>query len=57
MPRPLRDQITVTTGTSSGIGRETAIKLGLHGVPVVLAARNRSSHRKTAPEPASKSSP
>jgi short-subunit dehydrogenase len=50
MPRPLRDQITVITGASSGIGRETAIEFGLHGATVVLAARNPDALNEVAKE-------
>ena len=39
MPRPLREQVVVITGGSSGIGRATAIALGRRGAAVVLAAR------------------
>jgi NAD(P)-dependent dehydrogenase (short-subunit alcohol dehydrogenase family) len=40
MTRPLRDQVVVITGASSGVGRETALQFGRQGSSVVLAARN-----------------
>jgi len=40
MPKPVRDQVIVITGASSGIGRVTAIDAAAHGARVVLAARN-----------------
>jgi short-subunit dehydrogenase len=36
---PLRDQVALVTGASSGIGAETARELGRRGAAVVLAAR------------------
>jgi short-subunit dehydrogenase len=41
MQRPLRDQVVVITGASSGIGRETAIHFARCGAKLVLAARNK----------------
>ena len=38
MTRPIHEQIVVITGSSSGIGRETAF--GRAGASVVLTARN-----------------
>ncbi len=43
MPRPLSEQIIVITGASSGIGRESAIRLGGRGATVVLVARNQEA--------------
>jgi short-subunit dehydrogenase len=43
MPRPLRHQVVVVTGASSGVGRETALLLGERGATVVLAARNEKA--------------
>lgn len=40
MPRPLRDQVVVITGASTGIGREAALEFARTGARVVLAARN-----------------
>ena len=37
---PLKEQVVVITGASSGIGRETALQLADQGTSVVLAARN-----------------
>ena len=39
-PRPLRDQVMVITGASSGIGRATADMAAARGATVVLAARD-----------------
>jgi short-subunit dehydrogenase len=50
MPRTLSEQVVVITGASSGIGRETAIELGMRGGWVVLAARNEQALRETARE-------
>src|SRR5918999_94894 len=41
--RALRDQVVVITGASQGIGRETALQLGVQGAKVVLAARNEEA--------------
>ena len=40
MRPPIDEQVVVITGASSGIGRETARRLGASGASVVLAARN-----------------
>ena len=39
MKRAMKDKVTIITGASSGIGRETALALGAEKVNVVLAAR------------------
>jgi short-subunit dehydrogenase len=38
-PRPLHDQVVVITGASSGIGRQTALRLASRGAAVVPVAR------------------
>ncbi|WP_062997087.1 SDR family oxidoreductase [Nocardia mikamii] len=38
--KPLAEQVVVVAGSSSGIGRETALRLGKAGAKVVVAARN-----------------
>jgi NAD(P)-dependent dehydrogenase (short-subunit alcohol dehydrogenase family) len=48
--RPLREQVVVLTGASSGIGRETAVELGRRGASVVLAARSEEGLRDVARE-------
>jgi NADP-dependent 3-hydroxy acid dehydrogenase YdfG len=48
MPRPLREQVVVITGASSGIGRETALLFGDHQASVVLAARNETALQDVA---------
>jgi NAD(P)-dependent dehydrogenase (short-subunit alcohol dehydrogenase family) len=50
MARPLRDQVVVITGASSGIGRETALAFGARGAAVTLAARNEVALRAAARE-------
>lgn len=47
-PRPLRDQVMVITGGSSGIGRATAELAASRGAMVVLAARDRDALEHTA---------
>lgn len=39
MAKPISEQVVVITGASSGIGRETALRLSKGGAKVVLAAR------------------
>lgn len=39
--KPIRDQVVVITGASSGIGRATALMAASRGATVVLAARGR----------------
>jgi short-subunit dehydrogenase len=43
MPRPIRDQVVVVTGASSGVGRETALLLAEKGARIALAARNEEA--------------
>lgn len=43
MPRPLHEQVVVITGASSGIGRESALRLAGRGASLVLAARNEEA--------------
>ncbi|MBI5667848.1 MAG: SDR family oxidoreductase [Chloroflexi bacterium] len=50
MPRPINEQVVVITGASSGIGRQTALKLGQLGASVVLAARNGEALVEVADE-------
>lgn len=50
MPRPLSEQVVVVTGASSGIGRETALRLGAQGASLVLAARNEDALASLARE-------
>lgn len=45
---PLHEQVIVITGASSGIGRETAIRLGDSGARLVLAARDNEGLEETA---------
>jgi short-subunit dehydrogenase len=48
--RPISEQVVVITGASSGIGRETAVRLGERGASVVLAARNETALGEAAKE-------
>ena len=48
MPRPIKDQVVVLTGASSGIGRATAVELGRRGASVVLAARSENALHEVA---------
>jgi short-subunit dehydrogenase len=50
MPRPVKEQVVVITGASSGIGRATAIEFGKQGASVVLAARDESALQEVAAE-------
>ena len=48
MPRPLKEQVVVLTGASSGIGREAAELFGRRGASVVLAARDAEALKEVA---------
>jgi NAD(P)-dependent dehydrogenase (short-subunit alcohol dehydrogenase family) len=48
MARPVKEQVVVITGASSGIGRETALGFGRVGASVVLAARNEAALQEVA---------
>jgi NAD(P)-dependent dehydrogenase (short-subunit alcohol dehydrogenase family) len=50
MQFPIRQQVVVITGASSGIGRETALAFARKGARVVLAARNEAALRNVAEE-------
>ena len=50
MTRPVRDQVVVITGASSGIGRETALAFARAGASLVLAARNKPALESVAKE-------
>ena len=39
MGKPLNEQVIVITGASSGIGRETALRLARKGAKLVVSAR------------------
>jgi WW domain-containing oxidoreductase len=49
----LAEQVIIITGSSNGIGRETARVLMLHGAHVVFAVRNKTKGEKVAKEIAS----
>jgi NAD(P)-dependent dehydrogenase (short-subunit alcohol dehydrogenase family) len=53
MARPLREQVVVLTGASSGIGRQTAITLARRGARVVVASRSEEGLKDVAREIAS----
>ncbi len=50
MARPLKDQVVVITGASTGIGREVAREFAAKGARVVLAARNARALESLAEE-------
>ena len=49
-PRPVKDQVIVITGASSGIGLTTARMAARRGARVVMAARNETDLRAVADE-------
>jgi NAD(P)-dependent dehydrogenase (short-subunit alcohol dehydrogenase family) len=46
--KPIAEQVVVITGTSSGIGRATALGFGERGATVVLASRNADAMQQVA---------
>lgn len=48
MSRPLKQQVIVITGASTGIGRETALSAAGRGAAVVLAARGKEALEQVA---------
>ncbi|HWE22788.1 MAG TPA: SDR family oxidoreductase [Myxococcales bacterium] len=50
MPRPLREQVVVVTGASSGVGRAVARAFGASGCRVGLIARTREALQNAARE-------
>jgi NAD(P)-dependent dehydrogenase (short-subunit alcohol dehydrogenase family) len=43
--KPIENQVVVVMGASSGIGRETALRLAKRGAKVVVAARSEAGLR------------
>src|SRR5918993_4062859 len=48
--KPLREQVVVLMGASSGIGRETALRFAKGGAKVVVAARSEAGLRSLEDE-------
>jgi NAD(P)-dependent dehydrogenase (short-subunit alcohol dehydrogenase family) len=48
--KPIENQVVVLMGASSGIGRETALRLAKRGAKVVVAARNEAGLRSLEDE-------
>jgi NAD(P)-dependent dehydrogenase (short-subunit alcohol dehydrogenase family) len=48
--KPVREQVVVVMGASSGIGRATAVRLGKEGAKVVVAARREAGLRSLVAE-------
>jgi NAD(P)-dependent dehydrogenase (short-subunit alcohol dehydrogenase family) len=48
--KPIENQVVVLMGASSGIGRETALRLSKRGAKVVVAARNEAGLRSLEDE-------
>ena len=46
--KPIKDQVIVITGASSGIGLATALEAGKRGARVVLASRDEQDIKKAA---------
>src|SRR5256885_2110676 len=46
--KPIKDQVIVITGASSGIGLATALEAGKRGAKVVLASRDADDIQKAA---------
>src|SRR5688572_18753122 len=50
MPRPLREQVVLITGASSGIGRSTSLRFAREGASIILAARGSQALESAAGE-------
>ena len=46
--KPVSEQVVVVAGASSGIGRETALKIGEAGGEVLLVSRTREKLEEVA---------
>ncbi len=50
MPKPIREQVVVITGASSGIGREVALRFAQEGATVALTARGQEALQEVQDE-------